>query len=287
MTMTTIPDDARVYLAAVRSRLDDLPADEREDLLADVESAVLDSADETDAPIAARLGSPERFADELRTAAGLPPRTDPPPSSLSLRNRLAPWAARLEDARELLPLWWVARAIVAVGAGALIAGDTYDDGYLPGSIWTAAAAVAVSVAIGLRHLRRTRLTVLANVALVLAALPVLTFVADRAAADDYVPYASFTPNGIAYDGAPVRNLFAFDREGRLLTDVRLYNQDGLPLDIGRGQRDPGRRVVRTRGGAPELNAFPVRYFEPGTRRIAQPRAGVPRAPQPLAGDPMP
>jgi hypothetical protein len=85
------------------------------------------------------------------------------------------------------------------------------------------------------------------------------------------------------DGAPVQNVYPYDRRGRLLHDVRLYDQDGRPLNIGRGQGDPNRRLVVTRRGTTVLNAFPIRYFEPGTRRVAHPDA-VPHGlnPRPLS-----
>ena len=74
MSSGTLSHDVKAYLDAVRTRLDDLPAEERDDLLADVEPSLLDSAGESDVPVERRLGPPDSFADELRAAAGLPPR---------------------------------------------------------------------------------------------------------------------------------------------------------------------------------------------------------------------
>jgi hypothetical protein len=67
---TALPPDVDAYLAAVRAALTDLPAAERDDLVAEVEASLLDAASEG-GPIAARLGPPEEFAAELRSAAGL------------------------------------------------------------------------------------------------------------------------------------------------------------------------------------------------------------------------
>jgi hypothetical protein len=58
-------------------------------------------------------------------------------------------------------------------------------------------------------------------------------------------------------------------------------QDGRPLAIG-GPGNANRRSVRTRTGTVVFNAFPIRYFEPGTRRVANPAAGAPERPDPLA-----
>jgi hypothetical protein len=81
----------------------------------------------------------------------------------------------------------------------------------------------------------------------------------------------------------VQNVYAYDRRGRLLHDVRLFDQNGNPLDVGAraAAADPLRRLVRTRGGRRVLNAFPIRYFEPGTRRVAHPNAAPRRRIAPL------
>ena len=72
----------------------------------------------------------------------------------------------------------------------------------------------------------------------------------------------------------------------LLEDIRLYDEVGRPLTIGVANQDPNRRTVRTRSGGIALNAFPIRYYEPGTRRVAEPTAGVEVSPAPLATKPL-
>lgn len=73
------------------------------------------------------------------------------------------------------------------------------------------------------------------------------------------------------NGGAVTNIYPYSRDGRLLLDVRLYDQAGHPLNlIG---RDPNRRVLRTAGGRRILNSFPIRYRDPGTNRVAVPTAG--------------
>jgi hypothetical protein len=267
MTTTTVGDDVQAYLRRVRERLADLPAEEREDLLADVEPSVLDSAGESDAPVALRLGPPERFADELRAAAGLPPRADAAPRRTTLRERLRSLAAdpRL---RAVAPLWWIAAGFLAVAW-------VDRDGGRPLALAGAAVLVAAAfTTVG----RRPSWWVTAALALVL--LADLASVASRAPTT--VEVAPVVPEtGLVYDGLPLDNLFAFDRRGRLLQDVRLYAENGRPIDVDRGARDPDRRVPRARGGERAFNAFPVRYFEPGTRRVARPGAGAPPAPAPL------
>ncbi|MEO5576349.1 MAG: hypothetical protein ABIR67_04420 [Gaiellaceae bacterium] len=65
MNGTTLEQpDVAVYLDAVRAKLADLPAEERDDLVADVGASLLESGQ----PPAL---SPQEFAAELREAAGL------------------------------------------------------------------------------------------------------------------------------------------------------------------------------------------------------------------------
>lgn len=71
-----------VYLAEVRSELSDLPPGELEDVLDDVTDhlaeVAAELADSTSAQaLEDRLGTPRQYADELRTAAGYPPKGPP------------------------------------------------------------------------------------------------------------------------------------------------------------------------------------------------------------------
>src|SRR5205085_7273204 len=89
---TAVPPEVSEYLAAVRAALDDLPATERDDLLAEVEVSLLDAASETGGNVSARLGPAEDFAAELRSAAGLqvpPRRSGAEPRLLVAARRLA------------------------------------------------------------------------------------------------------------------------------------------------------------------------------------------------------
>ena len=273
------------YLDQVRAALADVPAGEREELLADVESSLVDG----DGSPEERLGPPERFAEELRAAAGLEP-APPRPRRW--------WWARLRALSSrgsmFAPLWWVARAYVAVAALGLLLGSTWPDRpvhFLPmlhsGRFTVAACAIALvgSLALGIR---RPAWQPGLDVLLVAAALPVVvhdirthaweTPPAPVSAVVEPAPVA-----GLSYDGNAVRNVYAYDRAGRLLHDVRLYDQAGRPLNIGAKDPavDPLRRVVQVRGGAVALNAFPIRYVDAGTHRVAHPNAAPRRRVAPL------
>ena len=74
MTAATagLPANVNAYLAQLRAELADLAPDERDDLLAEVEASLLESAGEE--PLDAQFGPPAAFAADLRVSAGLPPR---------------------------------------------------------------------------------------------------------------------------------------------------------------------------------------------------------------------
>ncbi|HZG34976.1 MAG TPA: hypothetical protein VEY87_03950 [Gaiellaceae bacterium] len=288
MSGTTLErPDVAAYLAAVRSELADLPPEERDDLLADVEASLLDSGEPP-------RTAPADFAAELREAAGLG-RTDapqaPPRSALeTVRALLASEraAALAGAARDLAPLWWLARAYVAVALVALAAGWGWPLGSgthsLTAGIGTSAlvlaAAAVVSLWLGLRGRRGRdpypRLRLAANVALALALLPIAAHSLDRFPQRTVQPEVQYEPlPGLAYDGVPVWNVYPYSRDGKLLLDVLLYDDQGRPLAIGGAVSDPYRRFLTTPDGTPITNSFPIRYFEPGTERVARPYLAPP------------
>ena len=268
------------YMEQVRAALADVPAGEREELLADVEGSLVDGEGSPEE----RLGPPDRFAQELRLAAGLEPAKAPPRAGIA--DRMRPLAQHVSV---FAPLWWIARAYVAVAALGLFTGATWPDRpvhfvpMLHSRAWTIAiclVALVLSIWLGVR---RVRWEPALNVVLAVAAVPVLVHDIRHRSWQTPAPPAQIvvaaTPvEGLAYGGTQVRNVYAYDRSGRLLHDVRLYDQSGHPLNVGAAKpvNDPLRRQVRTRGGGLVLNAFPIRYFQPGTSTIAHPNAS-PRA----------
>lgn len=287
--------EVEAYLAAVREALADLPTDERDDLLAEVEASLLETASESERPIAARLGPPDAFAAELRAAAGLqasaPPGDAGPRLFDGLRAavRRAATDPRVARARalalELAPIWWVARAYIAVAAVAVATDAQWSRVGIPrietgvlGALTIVAAAI-VSIWLGLRQRRRpapagAHLLRAANVVLVLAAIPVAGSVLDQAQpAGLVIQTVQVATPGLAFYGEPVLNIYPYSRGGRLLRDVLLFDGAGRPVDLGRDAPDPNRRVLFTQDGEPLYNSFPIRYFEPGTRIVARPSAG--------------
>jgi hypothetical protein len=295
---TAVPPEVSEYLAAVRVALDDLPATERDDLLAEVEPSLLDAASETGGNVSARLGPAEDFAAELRSAAGLqvpPRRTGPEPRLLVAVRRLVR-DPRARELRRLAPIWWVLRAYLLVAAIALAASATWSLRYffVPhlSTAWLGliviAAAAALSIWIGLRTPRATPFVVLGNVVLLGLAIPVLSHFRHRQLPVQVVTVTQYVPGqGLTLNGVPVSNIYPFSRHGRLLHDVLLYTGAGVPLDAGGASIDPQRRVLRTKSGKQIFNAYPIRYFDPGTGQVAHPGA-APRVKIPrIATPPLP
>jgi hypothetical protein len=296
--MSTITDDTpaevEAYLAAVRATLSDLPPAERDDLLAEVESSLREAADDTGS-IGARLGSPEEFATELRAAAGL---HGSPVSArrATLEQTIARFASHPRTAAlrrialELAPIWWVARAYAVVAGLAVLANGNWSTRYpaiprVAGSAQLGVVAIllaaAASVVLGLRSRREGgglhRAAIAANIVCVALAIPALGPLGDSALnPPSYVsvPEAYAVP-GLAYNGEPVQNIYPYSRDGKLLHDVLLYDGAGAPLEIGAQFQDQNRRVLRSTANAAIFNSFPIRYYEPGTVRVAHPNAGPP------------
>jgi hypothetical protein len=194
--------------------------------------------------------------------------------------------AAARELTRLAPVWWVARGYVAVAAIVLAAGGAWSLSHpsIPhvfdgrGGVAAVVVVVAASVWLGLRGNRSPegrKAVAVANLALVAAAVPVAAHVARSQApvSAQVVSFVSEPVGGLAYDGVPVRNVYPYARDGRMLHDVLLYDENGTQLAVGSNAPDPNRRVLVTTTGDKLFNTFPIRYFDPGTRRVAHPNAG--------------
>jgi hypothetical protein len=300
MTTIALTPEGEAFLARVREELDDLPPDERDELLEDIEAHLAEVAGEGEVALAARLGSAEEFARELRTSAGLPPRTAP--SVPSRLNAVGDWFERcLRRGRSLGAhvdarlLWLIARGwLLTVAAAVAIGhfGHTYPWGRAhawlphPGIRGNSAALVllaliALSLLLGRRAARgRDRLPDRVLTVLALIAVAPAAWHMDSPPRSPYFStpqiqtQVEFAPTpGLAFDGVPIANVFPFDRSGKPLNDVLLYLPDGRALNVDASRVDPHRRYLVTRRGNRVYNSFPVRYYEPGTTRVAHPTAG--------------
>lgn len=286
----TLPPEVAAYLDQVRAALADVPPEERDEMLADLQVSLLEGAADTAESPEARLGPPERFAQELRAAAGLELAAAP-----GRRRRLARLHALLSSERaraakatalELEPAWWIVRGYVVACVFALVMGLNWSGSPLipvrdaPAfGLLLIVAGVVASVWLGRRERRdelRGRRWIALNLAVAALSLPVAVHLLDPPVryAEVYVGSGAEPVGGLAVDGEPVRNVYPYSRDGRLLLDVLLYDENGQPLNVGsrdRGQ-DPLRRYLLTERGRPLLNAFPIRYVEPGSAEVKNPLA---------------
>jgi hypothetical protein len=296
MTTIALTPEAEAFLARVREELADLPPDERDELLEDIESHLAEITGEGDAPLAVRLGSAEDFAHELRHSAGLPPRSAPgEPSRLDLARTRATVigrrAAALPRRLDATVFWrlargWLLAVAVAVVVGRL--GDTrawsLSHPWLPHAGLRGRAAfiaLAAFVVLSFWLARRAagngvRIDRAASAVAIVALAPALLHF-NSPPRDHIYSYRTVvetqTEPGLVYNGVPLSNIFPFDRAGKPLNDVLLYGSDGQPLTVATQVADPSRRYLVTRRGERLYNSFPVRYFDPGTQRVARPDAG--------------
>jgi hypothetical protein len=306
MTGTTVArsQEAQSYLDRVGAVLADLPEEERADLLDELGTHVDEIAAEGTSSLEARLGSPEDYAAELRASAGLPPARTGGRVVARLRARTEPWLARpvVVSAGEFLvalrPAWWVTRGWVAGAALAhLTSSSPWDYSLLPvpgGTIgfWGTVVAIVVSVQIGRGRIhpanRHWRHTVTAmNVTLAIALLPVLSSLSDASQYSVYLGTRRVEvppQEGVYSGGTQVWNIYPYDAAGRMLHDVRLYDQGGNPLSLGLAF-DPTKQQTLDAAGQKVDNAFPYRYLDPTTGQVADPEAAPPIAAPPLLGVP--
>lgn len=267
MSTQAVTSDVAQYATTVREHLADLTAEQVEDLTEDLELDLQDALDDErrvghGRTLAELLGAPERYATDLRTAAGLDapaaPRARRPVRdalawpvrrtrelgrrTLATLRQHAWWAPVESFAVSLRPVWWVARAwVVYVLLVALVGGYQW----VPRTAWAwllLATAVVASVQWGRgawTTSRRARwLPVVANAVAVVAVLPVLSTLQDdvRTArwyptsdAGTVVEYRETAVDGVVVDGMQVSNLFVYDAEGNPLSDVQIFDDRGRPV----------------------------------------------------------
>jgi len=261
MTAADTAAAIRTFAADVRAALNDLPAEDVEELTDQLEADLTEQAEDSESETIT-LGDPIAYANELRASAGLPDRGDEVVETRRPAfSRLADWvrgigqdAARdirsspggakvLDFLISLRPFWWVLRgwAVYQVFAFVFSLGGPF--GVIPFSFsrWMLLfATVIVSVQWGRGKWLSWRwlpgFRTLVSVCAVFA-LPILVAVGanmsnpsnyynEYDAAND--PYA-YQGVGLTLDGNTVSNIFAYDSNGDPVTNVQLFDQHGNPL----------------------------------------------------------
>jgi len=304
-TVTTSAEVAR-YLEEVRRHLADLPEEERDGLVEDLDDHLAEVVAEHGLPLERRLGEPAAFAAELRASAGLDgpsgaagQRRGPARTLVSsVRGSVAasPTVRRVREfLPELRPGWWVLRGYVAVAVLAVLdsgreAMRTFPVPGLAGSallgILAVALTVPASVALGRQAAESGRRRWLDRVASGLVVLGCLLGLGAVQAGSpvEWHPAVGHLPGGDhLHDaaGRPISNIYAYDQDGKLLDTVYLYDQAGRPLSDVAPVTEDGQPVERNyrldANGAPIVNAYPLDVL------VVEPWAGpgYPRRTQPM------
>src|SRR5437764_10039459 len=115
-------DDVATYAASVRAALSNLPTDQSEALLEELEDHLREIAAEAGGPLNERLGPPQQYAEDLRAAYGAA-QVNPRRQAAALHDlqRALAWVTGSTWYRqiraflpELRPAWWVLRAYLVV-----------------------------------------------------------------------------------------------------------------------------------------------------------------------------
>lgn len=335
------------YLAGMRAALDDLPPNEVAEIMEDVEAHVAELSTELEEgeTLEQRLGSPDQYAQELRQAAGYPPRTERLPVTTKKkwlsRPRAAAWglaaatgitllagAASLREPAILLlpgvilvlslalvqdrgaaqrdvmtlpetlrikewlspqagspaeraitylktlqPAWWLARAGL-IGLGAVLLAGRDILGFL-----ALAGIAVVSVFAGPRAKVDRRWLWFSLPASALA-VGLLVQVIDVTA--NQLAY-----NTRSYQPTPVQmvetyeNIYAYDENGKLLTNVLLYDQDGRPINAPRqfDGCDPEPMIPANRYPRPKID------YDNGVCHAVAPSVSAPSSTPPTSSTP--
>jgi hypothetical protein len=253
-TVVTEQEIAR-YAGRVRAALGDLAPTVRDELLEDLPEHLAEVAAEGEGSLVERLGPPETYAVELRTAAGVVP----PVTVVNLDQRIASAVGKGRDRLRALdsrlgppigyvrlsefllllrPAWWVLRGyLAAMLITVMLTGAAF--GLLPrlggsglAAILLLAATVTGSIWLGRRTDRLGRrprwIVHVGTVLLVFFGLVGFLEADSRATGgynNNYSPVYTDQYSG-------VQDVYVYDSEGRLLTDVRLFDQNGEPIRLG-------------------------------------------------------
>ncbi|MDQ6900474.1 MAG: hypothetical protein M3072_13385 [Candidatus Dormibacteraeota bacterium] len=303
-------DDVASYAAAVRAALAHLPDPERDALLEDLESHLAEVAAESDLSLQERLGKPEAYAAELRTAYGAGSEAEKTGRRRFFRDRS--WALMSDAAStkvyrelrallpELRPGWWVLRAYLAVlilafmfrdGANLRPIPNPFSSGGLL-QILATLVAIGISVRLGRRGLPARRgwkgAALAVNVAIAGLALPVFVsmgtgYAGAYPASGSADPYFSSVSAGSYIPG--VTNIYPFSKDGKPLKDVLLYDQEGRP--VVPSTSDVVTDVPNGSDGLPIQNAYPLHQRQGNGDPVLPPRVALPPWPADSSATPVP
>jgi len=237
MNITLSPAKAR-YLEQVRTHLSDLPEEEREEIVQDLEAHL---AELDDGRIEAELGDPAAFAAEFRSSAGLDEPRRQPHWELIPRIwcRVAEHANRLGQLvhwQSIRPVWIWTRGWLVICAWALLVDYEPFSRFPIPSIGGSSAIGLIEVVLAtwlslwldksppsrLRRVGSRTFSFVAGWALVGT---LLTPVAGYSEVVNDLPYFDRLTSA---EGNPINNVYAYDMEGNPV-EVLLFDSEGRPL----------------------------------------------------------
>jgi hypothetical protein len=189
---------------------------------------------------------------------------------ISTLTRLPPWLGSVTGfIVTLRPAWWLLRGYLLAWAlwSMILAGGVGIRPQSSGEYFLALVAVVVSVQVG--RVRCWQKAIMRPLLVVTNLIAVMVLVMIWGSGGRYNVAGDYTPApGVSVDGAPVGNIYPYDAAGRRITGVRLFTQDGRPLDaesfvdingdltVGLDGSGNPRAVVRDSSGASLLNVYP-------------------------------
>jgi hypothetical protein len=277
------------YYQRVRDFLADLDVAVRDDLLEDLPDHLAEVAAEGSGSLIDRLGTPEAYAAELFTAAGLG-------ASTSGARIGRSWAERSRRLTELLdqadvrlarpigyprlselvvalrPGWWVLRGWVVAQFLCGTHNRASWHGFVPRlgnspvlGFGVLLAAIAASIWLG----RRTgdwavwprRLVAAAGVLIVVWAMLLL---ANNVGGTDYIYSSSQTGSSTDYTPLDaVTDVYGYDGNGNLVPALRLFDQAGNPIQLGSFACQDGNQAP---GAVDQAWTYPLCPTDPGPFR---------------------
>lgn len=308
MSTTAVDVQVQSYLAALRAALKDLPNEEREDLVEDLEQHLAEVLADGDGSLVERLGPPEAYAAELLASAGIEP------ASGSRVRRVVDAVTSMRAVTSIRgflsglgPGWWVLRGFLAAAAVVMLGQDIagYFDplGVSASIVLLGLVTIPLSVVTARYAVRnsgwRTLSIVVTTGVIALTGIAVL----DVDTGIDMLFRRSYEELGINTgalthgDGQPIANICAYDLDGRPLKSVLLFDQNGRPIvDVspatGSERELAGRVYPRDGHGRRIVNAYPHRLMirDPNTGELEQLRCApelAARENYPLPGHELP
>ncbi|MBW6432523.1 hypothetical protein KZ829_02045 [Actinoplanes hulinensis] len=306
----TAQDEIAVYVEGVRLALAGLPPATRDELLEDLPEHLAEVLAEGGGSLTDRLGPPEAYAAELSASAGFATAGQPTSRYAAVTGRAARHRARISEAVQradvrvgpilgyaraseflvlLRPAWWVLRGYLAAMAIAFMFDGNSRLGLMPrlgGDDFAAVLLLALGILGSIWLGRRgaparkwpRRALRLATVYLVFFALIGFFEVDSAAQRDGY--------NEVGYSGwnefTGVRDVYVYDGDGRLISGVQLYDQDGNPIRLGEPYCDDptsGMSVPSRTLGYPHCpDAAPYHPGDPSAVTPPAPASVAPSAP---------